>query len=204
MNYIAEWDAAHQERLMIATEPDPRLVEFAATWTQKDHGAVKWLDIGCGTGRSAEYLSSQGFDVCAFDSSINAIMRALHRMTESRNNRIPRFMVSDLTKPWPYRAASFHAMVDIRSLENLNMDEIRFAWSQAARALCGGGRFLSICASPLRDDALTTAGRVTKLSAEDVAALVSGSGFTAEVQMQQCVHENGKIVEDWQIIATRK
>lgn len=206
MNYAAEWDAAHKERLMIAAEPDPRLVEFAKQWDTKairESGhIVPVLDIGCGTGRSSEWLAEQGLTVWGFDSSPNAVLRAYHRLTGQRR-KLPHFMIADFTKPWPYTPASFHAVVDIRALENLNLDQMVFAWQQVARVLMRGGKFLSICASPKRDDALTTVGKVTKLTKVEITGMCKLVGLTAEVESQECVHENGKIVHDWQIIATK-
>lgn len=204
MNYAVEWNEAHRERLMIANEPDHRLVEFAKPFNDstEDKSRYRWLDIGCGTGRSAEWLSACGFKVSAFDSSVNAIIRAYDRMTAKRQT-LPTFVIADVTKPWPYSPDSFDAAVDIRSLENLTSDELQFAWAQTFRVLKRGGKFLSICASPKRDDSLTTVGVVTKLNPTDLAGLIRESGFRAHCSSQKVVLENSRVIHDWQVVATK-
>jgi hypothetical protein len=54
----------------------------------------------------------------------------------------------------------------------------------------------------LRDDKLTTAGKVLKLKQDQIEGLIARNGFSAEVE-QHSVQENGKVVEDWLIIATK-
>jgi SAM-dependent methyltransferase len=206
MNYAVEWNEAHKARLLIGRAPDFRLIAEAQYWLkgrdEEQRHAVSCLEVGCGTARNTEYLSAQGFSTCGFDSSPTAISRALYRLTAKSIHNFPRLIVADCTKPWPYTPRSFYLVVDIRSLENLTEEELTYAWAQAARVLCSGGRFLSVCASPLRDDKLTTAGKVLKLKQDQIEGLIARNGFSAEVE-QHSVQENGKVVEDWLIIATK-
>src|SRR4051812_48960455 len=55
------------------------------------------VELGCGTGASAVWLSSQGFDVTALDLSAAAIDRA-HQRAKDANVRV-NFLVADVLRP---------------------------------------------------------------------------------------------------------
>lgn len=64
-------------------KPNPRLVAHAAKHQLEGQGRQA-LVVGCGLGDDAEFLSSLGFDVTAFDVSASAIAWAQKRFPSSR------------------------------------------------------------------------------------------------------------------------
>jgi tellurite methyltransferase len=68
-----EWDRrwADAENWTQWLKPEEKVVE--AIPLLKDHGVRRVLDIGCGMGRHAIYLSQQGFEVTGLDASASGI-----------------------------------------------------------------------------------------------------------------------------------
>lgn len=71
--------------------PNPHLV----SWHNGRRGAGRAVVVGAGLGDDAEYLSSLGYDVVAFDIAESAIRRAKERFPQTRVE----YMVGDLTSP---------------------------------------------------------------------------------------------------------
>lgn len=71
--------------------PNPNLVKWAQTQDFAGMGRSA-LVVGCGYGDDAEWLSSKGFDVVAFDVSRTAIGAARSRFPESKVN----YLVADV------------------------------------------------------------------------------------------------------------
>jgi len=72
-------------------KPDFNLIQMVTALPIKPCKAV---DIGCGTGDNAIWLSQQGFDVLGIDSSETAIERAKEKATKANANC--RFLVSNI------------------------------------------------------------------------------------------------------------
>jgi SAM-dependent methyltransferase len=77
------WDNFYSDRErkvpFFENYPDENLVEFVETKRIK---AGKALELGCGPGRNAIYLSSKGFDVNAVDQSVEGLRWAEERAKE--------------------------------------------------------------------------------------------------------------------------
>lgn len=202
MNYAAEWDAEHAKRAMLFDKPlQPVEDFFAHRW--RDVAGPSVLDIGCGAGTNTLHLARVGFRVFAFDSSPAAITRLLGRQFAPDNARYqyaPRIIVADVTKPWPYRDASMDAALDVRSLENLDEDEARFAYGQLARVLKPGGQFFCLTASEERPDKWTTCGKVRKISKLGLVNWLSIVGFDVKV----IEREFPRTLEDWRVEAVKR
>jgi SAM-dependent methyltransferase len=68
------------------------------------------LELGCGTGASAIWLTQQGFDVTAFDLSSAAIACARRKADEAGAS--VRFLVADVLHPPPELAGPFDFVFD--------------------------------------------------------------------------------------------
>jgi len=205
MNYAEAWDAEHRKRLMIAKDVDARFRDFAQRLygdvEKQQRWRIRWLDIGCGTGLNSMWLSQIGFNVVGFDSSPAAIERA--RKFDHHGKRLTHFLIYDMTElGWPFSDRAFDAAVDIRSLENLTGPEIQRALINIRRALKPGGKLFSLMAGPMRDDTLTTVGKVYKPSKDALEIMIRTAGFSGGVSFIETVEENGRAVEDWHIEAT--
>ena len=63
------------------------------------------LDLGCGTGEMAEFLSAKGYEVTGMDLNVDAINQNRLKKTKVK------YICGDVTKPLPFAAKSFNAIV---------------------------------------------------------------------------------------------
>ncbi len=112
----------------------PELVEFV------EDGLVvpsKALDVGCGSGTIAIYLSQNGFDVTGLDVAWLAIRRA--RQNAHRENVSVRFETRDFLK---FSQGHFDLVLDVGCLHSLlSKDQARYV-EALRRVLNVGGSYL--------------------------------------------------------------
>jgi SAM-dependent methyltransferase len=123
-------------------EPDPQLVDAI------DRGPIapgRALEVGCGTGTNALWLSSRGFDVLGIDISPRAVAKAKAK-AEAAGARV-RFMVLDFLNA-EVEAAPFDFVFDRGVLHVFDdaADRARFA-SHVARVLDERAHWLCLAGS---------------------------------------------------------
>lgn len=69
------------------------------------HKGSSILDLGCGTGEMAEFLSAKGYDVTGIDLNIEAINQNKSKATKVK------YILGDVTKKLPFLDKSFDAVV---------------------------------------------------------------------------------------------
>lgn len=92
------------------------------------------LEIGCGPGRDAAFLSGSGFSVTAFDRQ--PVRDAARRAPEAT------FFRADLSRPLPFHNVAFDAAVASLSLHYLPWQETKEALAEIRRVLRPGSPFL--------------------------------------------------------------
>ncbi len=100
-------------------------------------GAVRGLtvlDLGCGTGRHALWLSASGASVTAVDFSEGMLAEARRKPGAEG----VQFVVHDLHQPLPFPPGSFDLIVSGLVLEHLR--DLTLFFAEARRMLRGGGR----------------------------------------------------------------
>jgi SAM-dependent methyltransferase len=80
------------------------------------------VELGCGTGASAVWLSEQGFDVTALDLSAAAIDRA-HQRAKDASVRV-NFLVADVLRPPPDLAGPFDFFFDRGCYHAVRRDDV--------------------------------------------------------------------------------
>ena len=80
-----------------------------------DVSGLAVLDLGCGTGRHALRLASQGASVTAVDFSKAMLERAMRKPGADK----VAFFCHDLTEPLPFRSASFDRVLSCLVLEHV-------------------------------------------------------------------------------------
>lgn len=125
-------------------EPHPKMVEWVASQPDVQGRA---LVVGCGLGDDAEWLSSVGFDVTAFDISRSSIEWCRERFPDSSVN----YCVADLLSPPKEWMGHFDIIVEIHILQaipeairNRAADNLPLFLSPEAHLLCIGRLFGSI------------------------------------------------------------
>jgi SAM-dependent methyltransferase len=200
MNYAAEWDAEHAKREMFVEGPLRPVEKWFEPWKDKEPPSV--LDIGCGQGTNSIWLGGMGFKVCGFDSSPAAIRRAcwLSAGYRWRIRHMPRLIVADATKPWPYQNGAFDIAFEVRVLENLSVEEVRYAYSEVARVLKPDGLFFCLTASQDRSPRYTTCGQTRMTTDLELAEWFSAVGLKIV-----CIsREYRRGLEDWNVQAIRQ
>jgi SAM-dependent methyltransferase len=110
------WNAEHARPTMVLNmdyhEPSRGVVRFTE-WLEGKSGTLNGLqaiEMGCGKGRNAIWLSQRGMNVHAFDFSDVAIDEAKRR-AHAANHRVD-FCVHDATTPWPWIDGTFDVAID--------------------------------------------------------------------------------------------
>ena len=144
-------------------------------WIQRGN---RILDLGCGSGRDAAYLLSEGYDVYGADGSQAMLDRALELHPEPEG----RLSLTRLPARLEYEDDSFDAVISIALLMHLGSEEIQQVCREIHRILSSHGVFwLSIrmaeatgCEDPMKDEL----GRyMSHLSVETWKALIDSAGF---------------------------
>jgi SAM-dependent methyltransferase len=119
--------------------PNPNLVEFLSKNSISGSGR-KALKIGCGFGDDAEYLSTLGFQVTAFDIAPTAIAKCRQRFPNSSVD----YVVADLFAPKPAWMSSFDLVVEAYTLQVLPPKLRRSAIQKIAQFVAPQGYLLAI------------------------------------------------------------
>lgn len=145
-------------------EPHPALAEWIARSGHLHEGAA--MDVGCGLGDNAEYLSEAGYDVTAFDLSATAIdwARRRHPATRVAYHSADLF---DLPAAWRGAFGLVHECYTIQALE---ADIRPGAMAQIASLVAPGGTLLVICRS--RQDHESAEGPPWPLSSAELSPFV--------------------------------
>ncbi len=92
------------------------------------------IEIGCGPGLDAATLNQNGFDVVGFDR------RSLSQAAEIAPTA--RLVRADLSRPFPFRDASFDSALASLSLHYQDWQTTRHAFTEARRVVREGSPFL--------------------------------------------------------------
>ena len=91
------------------------------------------LEIGCGTGKNAEWLASQARSITAMDFSLGMLTHARARVVGDHVT----FVQHDVRQPWPVASASVDVVVGNLVLEHV--EQLAPLFSESARVLRPGG-----------------------------------------------------------------
>lgn len=125
--------------------PNESLIQFIASryfsLPLADRKNIRILEVGCGSGANLWMLSKEGFDTYGIDSSQAGIELAVQHLGTKWN------VEADLQRgsftSLPYIDAFFDVVVDVVSLQHLNLDDSCVALQEIRRVLKQGGVFFS-------------------------------------------------------------
>jgi hypothetical protein len=156
---LDEWNARYRAREEIVSDPAPLLVEAV-----RDLAPGRALDLACGAGRNAVWLSRQGWEVIAIDGAEEAI-RLVHPDIDAR--------VMDLTTgaPLPFEDESFDLVAILFFLH-------RPLFAEARRVLKRGG--VIVCTALMRGTYRIAPGELARTFA-DYTIVRASEGELAEL-----------------------
>jgi SAM-dependent methyltransferase len=133
------WDGqwAHDEGCAPWRTPEAFVAEAVALL--RERGVEGTLDLGCGAGRHALYLASEGFASAATDASAQAI-RAITEEAERLGVGVDA-RVSSMTEQ-PFRDAAFGGVVAWNVIYHGDRRIVARTFSEVARLLRPGGLFI--------------------------------------------------------------
>lgn len=138
-----QWDDLFTDPANCLREPSPEVVAFEPVLRDANCGKV--LDLGCGAGRNAVYLSERGYDVVGMDISPRGVGIARERLRAV--SREAGLVIADMLA-LPFRGGAFDAVVCRGVITHNTRDGVRTCIEEIARTTRTGGRFLCTFISP--------------------------------------------------------
>jgi len=144
---VAVFDRQYKDRGIGAQRlyPNEQLVAFIGqrflSLPIVERSNIKVLEVGCGSGANLWMLAKEGFDVHGVDSSETGIKVARQHLREKWG--VTAELAPARFDNLPYRAETFDVIVDVVSLQHLNLEETQAAFSEIMRVLKPGGLFFS-------------------------------------------------------------
>ena len=157
-------------------EPREALVEWAEA-TRLDGAGLGAMVVGCGFGADAEYLSSLGFDVTAFDVAPTAVRAAQERHPGSAVHYVAADLL-DFPGPW---GEAFAFVFDALTVQSLP-DSVRpLAIKNVGRLVAPRGTLLVVASA--RDEADGPVdGPPWPLTRAEVESFASGGVETVQIE----------------------
>ncbi|MFA5824695.1 MAG: class I SAM-dependent methyltransferase [Gallionellaceae bacterium] len=125
--------------------PNESLIQFIASnyfsLPLADRKKIRILEVGCGSGANLWMLSKEGFDTYGIDSSQAGIELAAQHLGVKWN--VEADMQQASFTSLPYSDAFFDVVVDVVSLQHLNLEDSCVALQEIRRVLRQGGKFFS-------------------------------------------------------------
>ena len=125
--------------------PNESLIQFIAlNYFKLDFDKrkkIKILEIGSGSGANLWMLAKEGFDVYGLDSSSKGTQLAKQHLNDKWGVDV-NLTVGDFTN-LPYEDNFFDAVIDVVSLQHINLNDTTKAFNQVMRVLKSSGKFFS-------------------------------------------------------------
>jgi SAM-dependent methyltransferase len=145
------WDSIWED--IFATQdwgkyPPEELIRFTARnfYKAPDKNAVKFLELGCGTGANMWYLAREGFSAYGIDGSKSAIEKAQKRlMSEGLQADLRVGDVGNISAV--YTGTQFDAIIDVGCLQCNPLNAVQNIVNQTYALLKPGGMFFGIMAA---------------------------------------------------------
>ena len=139
MNNAWDWKKVSDTEYWM--NPSDESYFYAEKW--KREGRRRVLDLGCGLGRHSVLFSGYGFEVCALDSSEDAV-ESLRKYSEDNGLEI-QCKVGDM-HDLPYEDGSFDCIFAYLSISHTDSEGIKKVISEMGRVLVPGGAvFFTLC-----------------------------------------------------------
>jgi SAM-dependent methyltransferase len=103
----------------------------------REAGCQTVLDLGCGTGNEVMHLSQASFEMTGLDYS-----KAGVRCAMSKTGAKASFVVADMSRPFPFRRATFDAVMSNVAAHMFSDRITRALFTEVRRVLCPQGLFL--------------------------------------------------------------
>jgi ubiquinone/menaquinone biosynthesis C-methylase UbiE len=134
---LSEWDRILQEKAYSPEEPDETVVDFAEFLRGKNR--MRILDLACGGGRHAVYMSRKGFEITGVDISEMGLKMTRKKL---REQDLTVDLVRSVMSALPFVGSSFNAIVCTRAIHHQAMHGIQETLFEIRRVLKKDGGIL--------------------------------------------------------------
>ena len=122
------WENEYKSPQLITKKAEPqsdalRFFKYLKKEAKIDLHGLNVLDLGCGTGRNANYLAQLGNVVAGIDISKTAIALAKSRAGAMKIDSQVSYIVRDMGEDYPFPDEHFDLVLDITSSNSLNDQE---------------------------------------------------------------------------------
>ncbi len=144
MPQTAAWENEYQRPQLVTKEGNPqkdvlRFLKFLKKQENIKPENLAILDLGCGTGRNANYLAELGNKVAGLEISQTAIGLAISRAKELEIK--VDYKLHNIGSEYPFEDATFDLALDVTSSNSLNEKERYIYLSETHRVLKENGYF---------------------------------------------------------------
>lgn len=138
------WEKEYRNPKLVTGNAEPqndvkRFLKFLKKDAKIPLTDLKVLDLGCGTGRNANYLAEQGSKVTGYEISRTALSIAKKRATD--DDLSVDYCIQNIGATFPEAAESFDLALDVTSSNSLNDRERATYLDEVYRVLKPGGHF---------------------------------------------------------------
>ena len=142
MTQKKSWEREYESRklMTMGEEPQADVLRFLK-WLKKSQDFTvidsQIIDLGCGTGRNANYLAGLGAKVFGLEIAHNAISEAVRRAKKLVVS--VEYYEQSIGEHWPVEDCSADLLIDVTSSNSLNEEERQYYLSEASRVLKDAG-----------------------------------------------------------------
>lgn len=138
------WEREYRNPQLVTKDEKPqkdmlRFLKFLKKEEGVELADLRVLDLGCGTGRNANYLAELGNTVTGFEISQTAIKLARTRAGE--NGITVDYRKQNIGAPYPFDDGAFDLVLDVTSSNSLNEKEREIYFAETHRVLKSDGYF---------------------------------------------------------------
>lgn len=138
------WEKEYQKQLLVTKDDRPQnfLVQFIKYLKKEKKFPIndlKILDLGCGTGRNANYLAEKGNQVVGVDIAANALKIGEERAQKLGLESAVKYLCQSIGAELPFADNDFDLILDITSSNSLNDFERGIYLKECQRVLRPGG-----------------------------------------------------------------
>jgi ubiquinone/menaquinone biosynthesis C-methylase UbiE len=136
---LTEWDKILPEKTYSPEEPDETVVDFAEFLRKNDK--IRVLDLACGGGRHAVYMTKRGFEITGVDISETGLKIATRRLREQEEG-LTAALIRSAMNALPFVDSSFDAVICTRAVHHQRLAAIQKTLFETRRVLRRDGVIL--------------------------------------------------------------
>lgn len=135
------WDLVNKDE-EVWNKPSAELFYLSNNWKEK--GFTKFLDMGCGLGKNSIFMAKLGFEVSAFDLSMQSVSITLQKATE-QNVNLKDVRVADMLE-MPYLDESFDCILAFNVISHTDTIGFKKILNEIKRVLKKDGEaYFTVC-----------------------------------------------------------